>query len=94
MEIEFEIWNKMISAKTDKDIIVYFANLTDKQFWWDINPYYAAFNINEEHFTFIKRNLNKRKQLIFDEKTETYSVPINIIETEYINYGCENTDFI
>jgi len=84
----------MIKAKTDKNIVVYFANLTDTQFWWDNDLYYAAFNINDEHFTFIQDNLIKRKQLMFDKTTETYSIPINIIEMEYINHGCENTNFI
>lgn len=77
----------MIKAKTDTGIIVYFANLTNTQFGWDIDPYYAAYNINESIFHFIKCNVKKRNQIMFDKITETYLLPINIVEMEYINNG-------
>ena len=87
LEMNYDTWHKMIRAKTDKGDIVYFANLTNKQFWWDIYPYYSTFHIEEDRFIFIKQSLNNRAQLMFDTRTKTYSIPINIIEMEHINNG-------
>lgn len=90
MEIKYDTWVKIIKAKTNDGIIMYFANNTDKQFWWDIDLYYAAFNISESMFHYIKRNIIKKEQVMFDETTEVYSLPINIVEMEFEKAYNEN----
>ena len=90
---KYEILERTILSKTDKGDILYFANLTDKQFWWDTDPFYSAFLINDEMFKFIQNNIPKRKQLAFDENTETYMRPVNIIKVWRTEHNdCENSN--
>ena len=79
-----ELWSGVIRGKTCCDKIVYFANLTDTQIWWDNNPSYAAVCLSDEFYDFIQKVITQRCNFQFENTTEMYSMKINISEVGFM----------
>jgi len=72
------IWDGTIVGKTDKNETVFFANMTDKQFWWEIDDNYSAFGLDENMLYFVANNLKSHCNLVFNTDNETYSKHVKI----------------
>lgn len=77
-----DVWAGTVIGKTECGHILYYAGLTDKQVWWDVNPFYSYVGIEDSHFNFLKSINGKRINLMFDITNDTYTLPVNIVEME------------
>jgi len=82
--MQMKLWSGCIIGKTDCGETVYFANLTEKQVWWDINPYYSACHMGSEQIKSVIKLSGCRQNLIFDCKTSSYCIPTIVSKMEEI----------